>query len=194
MDAVFDPSRLSAVIGQVKNMISAASIEEREMRPFGVPRDLYQPLPYLAVLMELGNESNYRETNSKIKYTIPKPPADGEFEALTQKWTNAVNALQAFRQRRVQQKDRREVLKTAVHDAQVTMDCFNRYTISIRGADPEIYGILREADITSQFEMLLRTTMPPPADQSYLRRSMRPLKRLGFTSDYNAWMSTFVVK
>ena len=76
----FDPSRLSAVAAQVKFKAACDKKAELAIRPTVVPRDRRQPLPYLALLMELGSESEYQESSSKIRCTASEPLPDGKFE------------------------------------------------------------------------------------------------------------------
>ena len=58
-EAFFDPTMLSAVFGQVKNKSKADTAAEQVIQPIGLPRDRLEPLPYLALLFELGNDSNH---------------------------------------------------------------------------------------------------------------------------------------
>jgi hypothetical protein len=91
-DAVFDPAMLSATFGQVKFKSGADTTTEQVIRLIGLPRDLSRPLPFLTLLLELGNESNYQITHSKIKVTIPKSAAEGEFQKLTKNWLDVANS------------------------------------------------------------------------------------------------------
>jgi hypothetical protein len=81
-DTGFDPEVLSAAFGRVEFKSKADTTAEQIKRPIGllVPRDLARPLLYLALLLELGNEST---THLKIKVMISKPAAKGEFQKLT---------------------------------------------------------------------------------------------------------------
>jgi len=72
----------SVVVGQVKYKVTGDKKGEAAICPNGAPRYRQQPLPRLAILTELVNESRYKENNSKIKYTTSEPPAEGEFENL----------------------------------------------------------------------------------------------------------------
>jgi len=58
-DAVFDPRLLSRAIFQIKYKEEADTMAETNMRPAGIPCDLEQPLPYLAMLMELCTEASH---------------------------------------------------------------------------------------------------------------------------------------
>ena len=75
--------------------------------------------------------------------------------------------------------------------ARLAVDSCNRYSISVRGASPEVYGILREADIVKEFATLLSVTMPSPSNQDRTRQHMRPLERLGVASNHTAWVSEY---
>jgi len=52
------------------------------------------------------------------------------------------------------QKEVKEMWGAMDHDA------YNRYTIVVRGASVDVYGILRTAPIETEFATLLGTTMP----------------------------------
>ena len=79
---MFDPSRLSGISCQVRFKVSGESQAESRIRPFGIPCDVHRSLPYLWLLMELGNESNY-EGCGKIKATASGPTTDGGFSKLS---------------------------------------------------------------------------------------------------------------
>jgi hypothetical protein len=78
-DEPFDPAALSAVICQVKYQTIGDKRAGDALRPIGIPRDLDQPLPYLALLLELGSSATCQETPAKIQSTAAAPPKDGEF-------------------------------------------------------------------------------------------------------------------
>jgi ABC-type uncharacterized transport system permease subunit len=65
--AIFNPALLSGLFLQIKLKVDRDAKAESAMRPVGIPHDLSQPLPYLAILMELGTEANYQVTHLKIK-------------------------------------------------------------------------------------------------------------------------------
>jgi hypothetical protein len=52
-DSEFDPSRLSGSVRQVEFKVAGDKKAEATIRPIGIPRDRQQPLPYLAILMEV---------------------------------------------------------------------------------------------------------------------------------------------
>ena len=206
-DAVFDPARLSAAFGQVKYKDKADTTAEKAIRPIGLPRDITNPLPYLALLIELGSDSHFQSTGSNIKVTTPDPTEkDGveEYYSEAAQYIRDYAADQTSKKRRIEKgavpdpalgkKKLTNVDKKKLKDARLIMDRYNRYTIAIRGASPNVYGILRKAKIETEFETLLRTTMPPPTPQDIAIQHMRPLERLGEESVHNAWMSNYVAR
>jgi hypothetical protein len=192
-DSKFVPSLLSVVAGQVKYKIAGDKEAEDAIRPIGASRDRHQPLPYLAMFMELGSESRYRASGSKIKCAASKPPADDEFGRLSDAWDEAVKEFETYRRQKKTTKATREKLKKAANDARLAMDSCNRYLISARGVSPDVYGILREANIVTEFTTLLNVIMPSPIDLDSTRQHMRPLERLAAESSHTAWMSEYVV-
>jgi hypothetical protein len=201
--AIFDIENLSAAVVQIKYKVNA---DLPALRPLGIPRSISRPLPYIALLMELGNESKYQNLNSKIKVSASPLKDAGTFET---HWGERESAVQELRDYRVQKekeqeqteqkkqkkkdKDPREAeLEQNVEDAQAKMDDCNRFAIFVRGASPDVYGALREAKITDQFAHLLNVTMPSPTAQHTTMKFMRPLESLNETSDYTAWMSVYV--
>ena len=192
-DSEFDPSQLSGGVGQIKFKVARDKKAEAAICPIGVPRDCQQPLPYLAILMELGNESRYKETNSKIKCATSDPPVDGEFENLCDVWDAAVKRLESYCGRRKPWKESLEKLKKAANDARLAMDSYNRYSLSLRGVSQDVYGILHDAHIEKEFATLLSIIMPSPVDERSTRQHMRPLERLSAASSHTDWMSEYVV-
>ena len=65
--AKFDPPYLFTIPGQVKFKTAGVSKAESAIWPIGIPRDVEEPLPYLILLIGLGNETNYQETRLKLK-------------------------------------------------------------------------------------------------------------------------------
>ncbi|KAF8525579.1 hypothetical protein BU17DRAFT_74439 [Hysterangium stoloniferum] len=183
-NAVFDPSCLSAAVVQVKFKAAGDKKASFKMRSLGIPRDLRKPLPYLALLMELGNESNYQENHSKIISMACKPVVDGEFEELFSHFAAAVKTLHSHRnqERGKKAKNAKETKETKrMQELHLAIDSYNRYSISVRGASPEVYQIIKKADIVHEFATLLDITMPSP-------------KRLGVASSHTAWMTEYVVE
>lgn len=198
-NAVFDPAMLSAAFGQVKYKNKADTTAEQAIRPIGLSRDLTEPLPYLALLLELGNDSHHGTTHSKIKVTIPEATEKDKFQRLAGSHLVAAEALRDYQAQAGQpvkgRTDPKLVEKQKeVKEARVTMDTYNRYTIAVRGVSPDVYGILRKAKIETEFATLLSTTMPSPTPQDDAIQHMRPLERLGGGSGHNAWMSNYVAR
>jgi len=78
-------------------------------------------------------------------------------------------------------------------ESQQAMDSFNRYAIAIRGASPEVYGVLETAGIQRQFQSLLSVTLPSKESGQPSLRSMRPLEHLDAMRPHTAWMTDFKV-
>ena len=192
-EAIFDPAMLSGAIIQVKYRDNADTKAELALRPIGIPRDLCRPLPYLALLMELGNESFHRETRSKIKSLVSKPPSSNEFRDLTEKWVDAVKTLQEYQQSETRNEIQFKKLKDDVKAMRLAMDCCNRFSVCVRGATSGVYSILNKADIAREFVTLLKVTMPSPTAQDSAIQHMRPLEHLGNKTHYTDWMSKYVV-
>ena len=190
----FDPSRLSAVAAQVKFKAAGDKKAELAIRPTVVPRDRRQPLPYLALLMELGSESEYQESSSKIRCTASEPLPDGKFE----EYCDALDAAEKKLASRLKRKDTNNNnilnnLKKEVNDARTAIASCNRYSISVRGASRDVYGILDTANIANEFATLLSIIMPMPVHEHSTRQHMRPLERLSNESKHTDWMSEYVM-
>ena len=180
-DSIFDPSLISPIALQIKFRTAGDLDAELAIRPIGVDRDLNKPLPYLAVLMELGCEQHFKENNKKIKYSASGPLADGAFRSLCEAWKAAVKNLETNIE-----EEAVKGLKIKVTKARLAVDSYNRYSISVRGASPEVYGILRSANIEKEFETLLKIVMPS-SDAEPTRMHMRPLERLSEKSAHTDW-------
>ena len=154
---IFDVGNLSTVVVQIKHEINADTKAGPVLRPVG--------LPYLALLMELGNESPYPQTNAQIQVTPRLAASDGVFKDLQKSATEQPEAYRALNQEE-ESRTRNLAQKTesqeTVEDAQAATGDYNRFSISVRGASPTVYGALRDANIVEQFANLLRVTMPPP--------------------------------
>ena len=96
-----------------------------------------------------------------------------------------VSQSQSSKKRKVGDPDP-NLVEENIKDARSTMDRYNRHSIAIRGSSPDVYGILRKANIETEFETLLSTTMPAPTPQDIAIQHMRPLERLGEESGHNA--------
>ena len=200
-DAVFDPAMLSGVFGQVKFKSKTDTTAEQAVRPIGLPRDLSQPLPYLALLLELGNESCYATTHLNIKVTTPEAALEGQFQKLTEKWVAATSTLAEYQKKKCKKgkpgKGRSDPklvgMQRAAKERRLTIDAYNRYSIAVRGASAKVYGILHTAKVETAFATLLSTTMPSPTAQDETIQHMRPLERLGGESGHTSWMSKYYV-
>ena len=200
--AIFDVENLSAAVVQIKYKVNADTKAGRALQPIGIPRNIRRPLPYIALLMELGNESNHRETKSQIKVSASPLKDDGAYERLWEERESAVKNLKEYQAKKKKTKtktknvgrarDAREIeLVKEVQEVQEKMDAVNRFSIFVRGASPNVYGALRKANIVKEFEHLLKVTMPLSTAQDTTMKYMRPLERLDETSDHTAWMSLY---
>jgi hypothetical protein len=82
LDAIFDVENLSAAVVQIKYKAKEDMKAGRALRPIGIPYNINRPLLYVALFMELGNESNHRETKSQIKVSASPLKDDGALESL----------------------------------------------------------------------------------------------------------------
>jgi hypothetical protein len=80
-----------------------------------------------------------------------------------------------------------------VKEERLAMDTYNRYTIAVRGASSNVYGILAKAQVEKEFETLPTTTIISPTAQDEAIQHMRHLERLGGGSGHTTWMSKCVV-
>jgi hypothetical protein len=172
----FNPSRLSVVAGQVKFKHDRDKQAGYKIRPIGIPRDRHHPLPYLALLMELGNDSTYRESNSKI-LSIPSASATDQatYSALADQLDAATKPA----------KDG-EPSQGEINTIRQEMDSFNRYSVFVRGGSSDTYAILKTAHIEKEFLTLLGITMALPSNEDHEIQHMLPLNRLA--SGYAEWM------
>ena len=185
--AIFKPELLSGVVMQIKNQEAPQNKAEIKMRPIGIPRDLERPLPYLAILMELGTAVVHQATGSNIKCTTSDTPPD-QFRNLTRDWINAANRLNDYLNQRNPEDNEVRKQRKNIDAKRQAMDFCNRYTISVRGASPCSYGILNEAKIALEFKNLLSITVPSPTLQDETLQHMRPLEHLGECSSHTRWM------
>lgn len=190
---IFDPTKLSAIVVQIKNKGQADTNAELGTQPIGVPRNAPQPLPYIAMLLEFGNNFS---TNSQIKITVPKYL--GPFSTLENEYISAVQCLRQYgtivdaNETVKQRRDPAKVnLRKTVQDKWLAMNEYNRFTITIRGASSDEYGGLKEAKLKEQFATLLSLTMPSPTAQDIAIQHTMPLERLGKTSAHTAWMKDY---
>ncbi|KAK2463806.1 hypothetical protein APHAL10511_004111 [Amanita phalloides] len=206
-DSEFDPSRLSAVIGQVKNKVAGDKKAELAIRPIGLLRNRLQPLPYLAILMELGNESEHQATGSKNKKAElairpigllrnrlqPLPYLAILMELGNESEHQATGSkINCEASEPPTEKAQKKHLEGLQKEARFAVDSCNRHLISVRGISPDVYGILRDARITQEFATLLSILMPLPVDDSSTIKHLRPLERLS-ESDHTDWMAEYDV-
>jgi hypothetical protein len=78
-----------------------------------------------------------------------------------------------------------------VKTTRAAVDAYNRCTVNIRGASDTTYGLLKKANIVTQFATLIKVTMPSPTAPEDALQHMRPLERLGQDSAYTAWMTDY---
>ena len=194
--AIFDPAALSAVVCHVKYRTVGDKRAGDALRPIGIPRDPHQPLPYLALLLELGNSAGYQETQTKIQWKAAVPK-DGEFRQLKDAWRVAVKDLDDYQDRSKTLKkklDKKVIIakKAAIEDARKEMDSCNRYSLFVRGATPDVYGILDRASIAKEFATFLKVTMPSSTPEDTACQTMRPLESFADGSAHMAWMLEYV--
>ena len=193
-DADFDPARLTAAIGKVKFKSEAGTTAEEVIRPIGIPPDLSRPYPTLDFLLELGNKAAHGTTGSKIKVMVPKSQAaEGESQKLAGNWLAAAESLQRHQQQKPEQgyaEPKWAEKQSALQEARLALNAYNRYTIVVHGAEAEVYDVLRLAGVEFEFGTLLRSTMPAPVVGNGSLRHMRPLEWLGGV--HASWMSKYV--
>jgi hypothetical protein len=175
---------------QIKYKPETDTTAETDIRPIGIPRDLERPLPYFAMLMELGTEASRRTTGSKIECTPSNVPSE-QFQQLRKDWLTAISNLDHQKTLKPTKAELKELWKD-VKVKQQAMDSCNRYSIAVRGASSDVYGILQEARIVGEFTTLLDITSSLSAQDEALQH-MRPLEHLGNTSSHTDWMRNYVV-
>jgi hypothetical protein len=143
-DSIFDPSLLSAAVARIKNREAGDGQVEPAMHPIDVLRDRCQPLPHLTILMELDYEAPYQETGLKIKCQVSEPVPDGEFGKLRDACEEAVKEHRTYGRNKKIEKGTLKRLKEKADNAQLAADSCNRYSISVRGTSPNVYGVLRK--------------------------------------------------
>lgn len=191
-DAVFDPSLLASIVGQVKNKAAGDKDAESAILPLGISRDSKQPLPYLALHLELGNESKFQDSRSNIRSIVPEPTVDGRFQKLT---SAKAAAKQYYDEMKNNQESKYLIddAKIKFKNAELAEGSYNRDLISVRGASAQVYRILNKADIVSRFATLLKVTLLPPTSQDTTMKYMHPFQSLVYESDHNAWMSWYKI-
>ena len=185
--SIFDPSLLSAAVQRIKNREAGDSQVKPAIHPVDVLRNRRQPLPYLTILMELDYEAQYQETGLKIKCQVSEPLSDSEFEKLNDASEEAAKKYWTYRQKKKTKNDTLKRLKEKADNAWLAAHPCSRYSISVRGASPDVYGVLRKANIANSFATLLSIILPPFREEDSMRKHMRPLERLSDESPHTAW-------
>lgn len=182
---------LSAIIVQVKYKAKADTMVENEIRPLGIARDLHNPLPYVAFLIELGNESRHRQTGTKVKSTAWEK-SSRSYSELVQDWMDALNRLKTCKAQERPNKSRVDALKKEVEMKRSNMECYKRYSISARGAS-DAYGISQMEQVQDALQTLLHVALPSPPGNSTTLKRMRPLGRLGDAPGYTDSMAVHIL-
>ncbi|KAF8331451.1 uncharacterized protein EI90DRAFT_3057981 [Cantharellus anzutake] len=194
--ANFDCDQLSGFVIQVKNKKKGDTDTgaQRNLRPNGIIRDPEDPLPYLALLMELGTDSQYREAEF-ITYSLPKHSKSFQYGALKREHQSALDRLFTHRNQIPKGKKRNpedngqlKVLEVDVQDKELQKDLYNRYLISARGASPKTYDILRTAGIEQQFETFLGIVLPQELSHGDEVAQMWPLNHM---EDHDSWITNY---
>lgn len=115
---------------------------------------------------------SHKATKSKIKVTILEATEEVTFQGLTEKYLKAEEALLLVQKQAGKKSDLAKEANEVVKKARVAVDKYNRYSIAVRGSSSDVYGILREANVETEFASLLRTT----------------------ESGHNAWMLNYVAR
>lgn len=164
-DAVFDCDKLSACVIQVKLKKHPDTTAMRSLRPIGIPRS-NDPLPYVAIVMELGCKSVYRSPSNSEKHQVqflsPDAVSSADFVALREKRLSAKRKLDLVKKTKSTDYQTR---KKEFQVAQREEDRVNRYEIYIRGSTASTYGVLHSARIEKEFGAMLKMmemTMPVP--------------------------------
>jgi hypothetical protein len=82
--------------------------------------------------------------------------------------------------------------RMAIEEARTAKDECNRYTVYVRGATPDVYGILDRAGIVKEFATFLEVTMPLPIPADTACQTMWPLENFTHDSAHTAWMVEYV--
>jgi hypothetical protein len=193
LNEIFDPKGNSNLVFQIKLTPTGDLEAGNKIQPIGIRRSLQQPLPYITVHLELGCKVPYRATGSSMMVGSSEPPLPGEFEGLTSDWITARNKLETMRNAQV---GKRKLAKqwAAIAQKKAAMDSCNRFSIYVRGASSERYGILREAGIEKEFARMLDIACAVLIDEDDRDQNMRPCERLENTSGHMAWTAEYVVE
>ncbi|KAF8343175.1 uncharacterized protein EI90DRAFT_3115693 [Cantharellus anzutake] len=140
--AIFDCDQLSGLVVQVKNKKEGDTGAQRNLRPAGIIRDFKDPLPYLALLMEL-------EHSQPLQY-----------KRLQEEYRHALDGLSQHREQNPKEKKHLKLLEADVQAKELEKDLYNQYLISARGAGSKTYGILKTAGIEEEFNTFLSIVIP----------------------------------
>ena len=156
---IFDCDQLSGVVIQVKNTKEGDTDALKYLRPVGIIRDFKDPLPYLALLMELGTKFRH-QGGRLIKHSWPKHAESFQYKVLKQEYQRALDDLSRYREQNPKDKKHLKDLEAAVQAKELEKDLYNGHSISARGAGSTTYGILKKAGIEKEFDTFLRIVMP----------------------------------
>jgi hypothetical protein len=183
-NALFNPDLLLGCFIQVRNRSEADAQAEINCRPITLPRDLNHPLPYLMLLMELGTQSAHQKTRSQIKCAVSQP-SSVPFRDLVSAFHTAWDTYLQCAGHIGMDEKRLAALKDDAKEKQRAVDRYNRYSISVRGVLANAYGILKEAGIAREFQML---HLVSSRISSGTTPQMRPWERLGEDFPQTGWM------
>ncbi|TFK75164.1 hypothetical protein BDN72DRAFT_561208 [Pluteus cervinus] len=194
-----DASKLSAVVLQIKFKNQADSTAAPNVRPVGIPT-VWRSRSYLAMIMELGTETMFKATQTKLKVQVPSRSPDISFQDLLDEYVAAERAYAVALEAKVS-RGQADALRAAYKEARSNLDNYNRYEIHVRGASPATYGILKAAGISETFDRLLRHANPLlPEMLVKIVQTMQPLACLpenltgamaAERSGHVAWMTKF---
>jgi hypothetical protein len=107
----------------------------------------------------------------------------------------ATAALNKYRNRKGTKPDKQRIkeMQADVDKKRKAMDNCNRFSIAIRGASADTYGILKAAKISEGFAALLLSIAPSSTSQDTMLQHMRPFGELADSSCHSDWMSDYPV-
>jgi hypothetical protein len=192
LNEIFDPARNSSIVAQLKLKSGGDFKAGNKIKPIGIHRSLEQPLPYIAIHVELGCKVLYRASGGTLMVTTSEPPFPGQFRLLTSDWIIARNELETMQNAHVG-KEEMSTQREFIAEKRAAMDYCNRFSIYVRGASSQTYGILKKANIEKEFTTLLNTARAS-IDDEYRAQNMRPCERLENTSAHMAWMAEYIAE
>jgi hypothetical protein len=188
-EEMFDPTKLSGVVVQVKYKAQADPAVEDDTRPLGIVCNISSPLPYVAFVMELNSNSSHQHTRKKVKSEAWQPKPIVTFRGLVENWRGAVANLEKYKEQAKPNKTEISKLSKLAKEKEWLKDKYNQFVISAQGVS--VYGILRKAELVDAFNDLLKVTLPSPVIHSREVQQMHPLERLGDTSGHRDSMVEF---